>query len=52
MASFLKRRTLLLATALGGSTILLQACGGSDDDAPERNIVQLAQANPDLSILV
>ena len=52
MASFLKRRTLLLATALGGSTILLQACGGSDNDAPERNIVQLAQANPDLSILV
>ena len=52
MTSFLKRRTLLLATALGGSTVLLQACGGSDDDAPERNIVQLAQANPDLSILV
>ena len=52
MASFLKRRTLLLATVLGGSTVLLQACGGSDNDAPERNIVQLAQANPDLSILV
>ena len=52
MTSFLKRRTLLLATALGGSTVLLQACGGSDDDTPERNIVQLAQANPDLSILV
>ena len=52
MTSFLKRRTLLLATALGGSTVLLQACGGSDDDAPERNIVQLAQANPDLCILV
>ena len=53
MTSFLKRRTLLLATALGGSTVLLQACGGSDnDDAAERNIVQLAQSNPDLSILV
>ena len=52
MTSFLKRRTLLLATALGGSTVLLQACGGSDDDTPERNIVQLAQASPDLSILV
>ena len=52
MTSFLKRRTLLLATALGGSTVLLQACGGSDDDTPERNIVQLAQANPDLGILV
>lgn len=52
MTSLLKRRTLLLATALGGSTALLQACGGSDDDTPERNIVQLAQASPDLSILV
>ena len=52
MASLLKRRTLLLAAALGGSTLLLQACGGSDDDVPERNIVQLAQASPDLSILV
>src|SRR5690606_18937181 len=37
--------------ALGASTTLLQACGGSDDD-PERNIVELAQNNPDLSILV
>lgn len=54
MTPFMKRRTLLLATALGGSAVLLQACGGSDDhdDPPQRNIVQLAQANPDLSILV
>ena len=55
MTPFMKRRTLLLATALGGSAVLLQACGGSDDhddDMSQRNIVQLAQANPDLSILV
>lgn len=47
----LKRRTVLLATALGGSTLLLQACGGGDGDT-QRNIVELAQSNPDLSILV
>ena len=51
MQAFFQRRTLLLATALAAGTTLLQACGGSDDE-PERNIVQRAQANPDLSILV
>lgn len=51
MQPFFKRRTLLLATALAAGTPLLQACGGSDDE-PERNIVQRAQANPELSILV
>lgn len=51
MHSPLKRRTVLLATALGGSTLLLQACGGGDGDT-QRNIVELAQSNPDLSILV
>ena len=51
MNTALNRRTVLLAAALGSSTALLQACGGSDDD-PERNIVELAQNNPDLSILV
>ena len=51
MNPFFQRRTLLLATALAAGTTLLQACGGSDDE-PERNIVQRAQANPDLSILV
>lgn len=51
MNTAFNRRTVLLAAALGASTTLLQACGGSDDD-PERNIVELAQNNPDLSILV
>ena len=51
MQAFFQRRTLLLATALAAGTTLLQACGGSDDE-PERNIVQRAQANPELSILV
>lgn len=51
MPIFFQRRTLLLATALAAGTTLLQACGGSDDE-PERNIVQRAQANPELSILV
>ncbi len=51
MKTAFNRRTVLLAAALGSSTALLQACGGSDDD-PERNIVELAQNNPDLSILV
>jgi uncharacterized surface protein with fasciclin (FAS1) repeats len=47
----LNRRTVLLTAAMGASATLLQACGGSDDE-PERNIVELAQNNPDLSILV
>lgn len=47
----LKRRSVLLAAALGASSTLLQACGGGDD-TPERNIVELAQNTPDLSILV
>ena len=51
MQPFFQRRTLLLATAMGAGTLLLQACGGSDDE-PERNIVQRAQAHPELSILV
>lgn len=49
--SLLNRRTILMATAAGASATLLQACGGGDD-APHRNIVELAQSNPDLSILV
>ena len=51
MNTALNRRTVLLAAALGASTTLLQACGGSDDD-PQRNIVEVAQNNPELSILV
>lgn len=49
--SLLNRRTILMAAAAGASATLLQACGGGDD-GPQRNIVELAQSNPDLSILV
>ncbi|MCZ2407622.1 MAG: fasciclin domain-containing protein [Burkholderiales bacterium] len=51
MNTSLKRRSVLLAAALSASSTLLQACGGGDD-TPERNIVELAQNTPDLSILV
>ena len=52
MSTLFNRRTLLLATALGGSAAILQACGGGDDDEHAPTIVELAQATPDLSILV
>lgn len=53
----IQRRTLLLVTAMGAGSTLLQACGGGDDDAPPpatepQNIVQIASANPDFSVLV
>ncbi|MBL7087591.1 fasciclin domain-containing protein [Acidovorax sp.] len=51
MNTIFNRRTVLMAAALGASTTLLQACGGSDDE-PQRNIVELAQNTPELSILV
>ena len=51
MNSVFNRRAVLMAAALGASTTLLQACGGSDDE-PQRNIVELAQNTPELSILV
>lgn len=51
MNTVFNRRTVLMAAALGAGTTLLQACGGSDDE-PQRNIVELAQNTPDLSILV
>lgn len=51
MNTAFNRRTVLMAAALGAGTTLLQACGGSDDE-PQRNIVELAQNTPDLSILV
>jgi uncharacterized surface protein with fasciclin (FAS1) repeats len=50
---FLKTSATLGAVAAGAG--LLSACGGGDDDTPAgptQNIVQLAQATPDLSILV
>ena len=51
MNTVFNRRTVLMAAALGASTSLLQACGGGDDE-PQRNIVELAQNTPELSILV
>lgn len=51
MNTLLNRRTVLLTAALGAGTTLLQACGGGDDE-PQRTIVEVAQNNPDLSILV
>ena len=51
MNTLFNRRTVLMAAALGASTTLLQACGGGDDE-PRRNIVEVAQNTPDLSILV
>lgn len=51
MHTAIRRRTILMTAVLGGSAALLQACGGGDD-APQRNIVELAQATPELSILV
>ena len=51
MNTVFNRRTVLMAAALGASTTLLQACGGGDDE-PQRNIVELAQNTPELSILV
>lgn len=47
----LNRRTVVMAAVLGASTTLLQACGGGDDE-PQRNIVEVAQNTPELSILV
>ncbi len=51
MNNVFSRRTVLMTAALGASTTLLQACGGGDDE-PQRNIVELAQNTPELSILV
>jgi uncharacterized surface protein with fasciclin (FAS1) repeats len=49
------RRNLLILTGVASATTLLAACGSSDDHVaavPAKNIVELAQATPDLSILV
>ena len=48
------RRNLLILSGVAAATTLLAACSDSDDHAtvPTSNIVQLAQATPDLSILV
>lgn len=51
MNTMFNRRSVLIAAAVGASTTLLQACGGGDDE-PQRNIVEVAQNTPDLSILV
>ena len=47
----LSRRICVLAAA-AGSTALLQACGGSDDEEPGPDTVETLQANPQFSILV
>ncbi len=51
----MKRQFLKLALAITAASILV-ACGGDDDTpaapAPTKNIVELAQATPSLSILV
>ena len=48
------RRNLLILSGVAAATTLLAACSDSDDHTtvPTSNIVQLAQATPDLSILV
>jgi uncharacterized surface protein with fasciclin (FAS1) repeats len=47
------RRNLLILTGVAAATMLLTACGSDDHVAvPAKNIVELAQATPDLSILV
>lgn len=50
----MRRRNVILLAGLAAASGLLTACGGSDDDqpAPLPDVVQLAQANADLSILV
>ncbi len=45
-----RRHLLMSATALAALPVL-QACGGSDDDE-KRNIVEVAKADPQFSILV
>jgi uncharacterized surface protein with fasciclin (FAS1) repeats len=47
---FLKTSASIAAVAAGAG--LLAACGGSDDPAPLKSIVEIAKGNPDLSILV
>jgi uncharacterized surface protein with fasciclin (FAS1) repeats len=49
------KRQFLKLVLVASAAAVLAACGGSDGDgtpAPTKNIVQLAQATPDLSILV
>ncbi len=47
------RRNLLILTGVAAATTVLTACGSDDHVvAPAKNIVELAQATPDLSILV
>ncbi len=45
------RRNLLILTGVAAASAALTACGSSDEH-PTQDIVQLAQATPDLSILV
>jgi len=40
------------AFAMAGLMVMMAACGGSDDDPPARNIVEVAQSDPQFSVLV
>jgi uncharacterized surface protein with fasciclin (FAS1) repeats len=49
------RRNLLILTGVAAATTVLTACGSDDDHdtvVPAKNVVELAQATSDLSILV
>ncbi len=48
----IQRRTLLLTAAASAATALLAACGGGDNEPTLQNIVQIAQSDPQFSILV
>lgn len=50
----MKRRNLILTAVAAAASALVVGCGGTDDisSAPTLDIVQLAQGNSDLSILV
>jgi uncharacterized surface protein with fasciclin (FAS1) repeats len=47
----IQRRTLLLTATAGAAATLLAACGGGEDPQLQ-NLVQIAQADPQFSILV
>lgn len=49
----MSRRQWMMVAAAGGASMALTACGGSDGPAVEtRDVVQIAQADPQFSILV
>lgn len=49
----MKRRNMIFLAGLAAASTLVAGCGGSDHpDEPRLDVVQLAQATPELSILV